>query len=164
MNIEDKSTSAWMAREVAALAAEGQDTAHIWMQLDLSASEVEEIYKLPEFESAMRERGEDLWEAWSLSRSEDKARNTIHQLILEKSKAYWEELDKIALSDEKVEVRARILLSFLESTRQLGTDLDVGERISLSPATIKLINQGDDIYRKHPRPMVEPDDVPEDKP
>lgn len=157
MDLKDKSTSAWMAREVAALAAEGEDTAHIWMKLDLSASEVEEIYTLPEFEAAMRTHGEDLWKAWSLSRAEDRSRHSAHQYILARTSKYLEALDRIAMNDEtKDETRARILLSFLESTKQLGPDLDVGQRISLSPAALELINRGDAVYRKHPPPVIDP--------
>ena len=160
------SEKSWMAREVAALASEGMDTTHIWMRLDLSASEVEEIYALPEFETAMRERGDDLWEVWSLSRAEDKSRHTIHQKILQHADEYWQELHKIALSGEKVEARTRILLSFLESTKQLGPDLDVGDRISLSPMTIRQINRGDEVFERHPSPIIEPEDsdVPGDQP
>jgi hypothetical protein len=146
----------WISREVAALAAEGEDTSHIWMRLDLSAKDVEEVYGFAEFESAMREHGEDLWEAWSLSRSEDKSRISVHQFLLSKADEHVRELDKIAMdTGTKDETRARILLSFLESTRQLGQDVNPGEQIHLSPATIKLINRGDEIFRKHPRPAKE---------
>lgn len=153
-----KSAQALMAREAAALAAEGMDTTHIWMRLDLSASEVEELYAHPEFEASMRKHGDDLWEAWALSRSEDKSRLSAHQFILSRTDKYLERLDTIAMDVEtKDETAARILLSFLESTKQLGQDAAMDTRRSLSPATIKLINKGEDIYRRHPPPLVDPD-------
>ena len=133
------------------------------MALDLSEADVEEIYGVPEFEAAMRAKGDDLWETWSLTYVEKKARRSIHQKILGNADKYWQELHNIALStEEKAETRVRILLSFLESTKQLGGESEVGERITLSPATIKLINHGDDVYERHRKlkPPVE-SDVPD---
>jgi hypothetical protein len=131
------------------MAADGESTDTIWMRLDIARSEVEEIYRLAEFEAAMREHGDDLWEAWTLTRSEARQRQSILQKITDRSQDYFERLDKIAMSEEtKADTAARILEKFLESAKQLGADT-VTERVELSPATVKLINRGDDILTRH---------------
>ncbi len=150
--IETKSEKAFWANEIAALASEGESTEHIWQTLDLTRGEVEEIYRQPEFESAMRKYGDEVWETWQLSRAESRQRNSIQQKILDRADDYYEELHNLAMSENaKDEVKKTILLEFLHSTRQLGVNAESAQRVELSPNTVHLINRGDEVLSRHRR-------------
>lgn len=150
MDLEGKEERKYWAREVAALAAEGEDTEHIWMRLDLTRSQVEEIYRTPEFEAAMRRHGDSLWEAWKLTRAEQRQRTGIHQKIVDRADDYYERLHQIAMSEGgRDEVKAKILIEFLESARQLGQGAQGTTRVELSPASVKLLTKGSEILARH---------------
>jgi len=149
LNLSDSKERAYWAREIAALAADGESTDIIWTRLDIARSEVEEIYRLPEFEKAMRKQGEDVWEAWSITRAEARGRASIVQKIIDRADDYYERLHQIAMNDNAKDVDTiKVLLEFLNTAKQLGAD-NTGERVELTPASIRLLNKGGEILSRH---------------
>ncbi len=154
MNLSDPGEREWWGRHVAAHAAEGCDTEHIWIALDITREEVEEIYELAEFKEALGEHGLDIREAWELTQADTTAKNTIKQRINDRAERYFKELDDIALDKgEKSEIRTRIMLQFLESNNHLSPT-GAGQMVSLTPAAIKLLNKGAEILDRQPRKLT----------